>query len=53
MDTGTRKSGLALTVAVGLLAAGEYNLAVLVAVGYLAVNAILHLAGKNDVDPNN
>lgn len=44
---GNRKHTLAMTVAVGLVSAGQYELAAGLAALYLVVNTVLHLAGKD------
>lgn len=46
MDTGSRKFGIALTVASGLLVAEEYVLAVAVFFGYTIANIVLKLYNR-------
>ena len=49
MEAGNRKSTIAVLVATALVAAGQFQLAFLLAVCYLGVNALLALTDKHSV----
>lgn len=50
LDTGNRKATITVLAVTGLLAAGAYVPATIVACTYLVVNAVLHALGKSGVD---